>query len=457
MSAKIDTFTGGEIRRAFLSRAEEPGAARLLRAYAVFGLFSMLVPGTLVGVLNLITIGGQHAAGAVAPEWVQAHGHAQIFGWIGTFIVGIGYYSLPRSRRASVVGIDEGWVALALWGAGVLLRWSLGISASGWRVLLPTSAGLELAGFLIFFRASSGHRPEASDRKGLEAWALLVIAATGGMLLALAANFAVALWMAFEGRGPAVPHDVNQKLLGLTLWGFLVPFVWGFTARWAPALVGVEARAGATVLLAYGLSVPGVLALVVGSPVTGATLLLAASVAVAVALGVFSRARRQAVTEGVHPCLPAFVRAAYAWSLAGAALALWGAVAGDAAGVVGASRHALTVGFLSTMVFSVGPRILPLFTGTPGVFSPGLVVGSLTLLNFGCVLRVVSQIVAYQGYADWAWDWLPISAVVELTAVSLFAANLGLTFAFGARGNRRASGTRGVTSVTDDARRAGIS
>src|SRR5688572_27459170 len=98
MSATIVIFSADEVRRAFLSGAEEPGAARLLRAYAVFGLFCMLVPGTLVGVLNLISIGGHHAAGAVAPVWVQAHGHAQIFGWIGTFIIGIGYYSLPRWR-----------------------------------------------------------------------------------------------------------------------------------------------------------------------------------------------------------------------------------------------------------------------------------------------------------------------------------------------------------------------
>ena len=53
---------------------------------------------------------------------------------------------------------------------------------------------------------------------------------------------------------------------------------------------------------------------------------------------------------------------------------------------------------------------------------------SLALLNLGCVLRVGSEIPAYEGYLRQAWSVLPISAVLELTAVTLFAANLVLTF-----------------------------
>jgi uncharacterized protein involved in response to NO len=46
----------------------------------------------------------------------------------------------------------------------------------------------------------------------------------------------------------------------------------------------------------------------------------------------------------------------------------------------------------------------------------------------GCTLRVASEILAYQGYAVWAWSVLPVSALTELTAVSLFALNLMATF-----------------------------
>ena len=49
---------------------------------------------------------------------------------------------------------------------------------------------------------------------------------------------------------------------------------------------------------------------------------------------------------------------------------------------------------------------------------------SLALLNLGCLLRVSMEPLAYE--LDWqiAWKLLPVSAVIELTAVTLFAINL---------------------------------
>ena len=52
----------------------------------------------------------------------------------------------------------------------------------------------------------------------------------------------------------------------------------------------------------------------------------------------------------------------------------------------------------------------------------------LVLLMTGCTLRVASEILAYQDYAAWAWNVLPVSALIELAAVTLFAVNLILTF-----------------------------
>lgn len=44
-------------------------------------------------------------------------------------------------------------------------------------------------------------------------------------------------------------------------------------------------------------------------------------------------------------------------------------------------------------------------------------------------MRVASEILAYQDYLRSAWSWLPVSAVIELTAVTLFAINMVATFA----------------------------
>ena len=53
---------------------------------------------------------------------------------------------------------------------------------------------------------------------------------------------------------------------------------------------------------------------------------------------------------------------------------------------------------------------------------------SLLLLNLGSALRVSSEILAYEGYWLPAWNALPWSAICELAGVTLFAANLLLTF-----------------------------
>src|SRR5579883_1072531 len=111
----------------------ERNLIRLLAAYVVVGLFFMLIPGTLLGVWNLITISRQNDPTAAATLWIQAHGHAQLFGWIGTFILGIGFYSIPNLRKMSSSSIWEGWLCLLLWASGVALRWYAAIGAVGWH------------------------------------------------------------------------------------------------------------------------------------------------------------------------------------------------------------------------------------------------------------------------------------------------------------------------------------
>src|SRR6478609_2391607 len=162
----------GEVKPAepaILSRAREEGAQRLLMVYAITGLFFMLLPGTFLGVWNLISISGRHA-NTIPPSWIQAHGHAQLFGWVGTFILGIGFYSIPKLRKLKPFALREGWLCLALWVVGVTSRWFANIYPWHWRVLLPLSAALELLAFLIFFRAIASHRPASGTPKPWEPW-----------------------------------------------------------------------------------------------------------------------------------------------------------------------------------------------------------------------------------------------------------------------------------------------
>ena len=112
-------------------------------------------------------------------------------------------------------------------------------------------------------------------------------------------------------------------------------------------------------------------------------------------------------------------------------MSIWAAFADQHGGIWGASRHALTVGFAATMVFAIGPRILPHFAGVHSIFSKRLMFLSLLLLQTGCTLRVCSEPLAYEGIVSFAWKTLPISGMLELGGVLLFATNLALTFLLG--------------------------
>lgn len=95
-------------------RERETELSRIVMLFIGTGLAFMLLPGTFLGVWNLISISSRHAADSISASWIQAHGHAQVFGWIGTFILGIGFYSIPRVRNAQPFALREAWVCWVL-------------------------------------------------------------------------------------------------------------------------------------------------------------------------------------------------------------------------------------------------------------------------------------------------------------------------------------------------------
>ena len=221
--------------------AREVQLSRLLIFFISGGLLFMLLPGTFLGVWNLVSISGRRAAESISPAWIQAHGHAQVLGWIGSFILGIGFYSIPKLRGGlKPFGFGRHGSSGAMWMTGVLLRWLANVYLWQWRVLLPVSAGLELAAFLIFFRAVSQHKPQDSGKKRLDTWIFVVIAGTMGLLATLLLNFGAAVWLALRGSSPAFPQAFDQRFLVLAAWGFMVPFVWGFSAKWLPTFLGTQ-------------------------------------------------------------------------------------------------------------------------------------------------------------------------------------------------------------------------
>lgn len=412
---------------AFLLKARELSAQRLLMVYVITGLLFMLLPGTFLGVWNLISISGSHGA-SVSTTWVQAHGHAQIFGWIGTFILGIGFYSIPKMAGRGTPSKSAGRAAWLLWTTGVLLRWTAGIYQWHWRIALPASATLEICAFLIFVVKVRGHRASPSNGQNMPTWIFSVLIGTISLGLSLLMNLLMAVYIGLNGITPAFPTIFESRLLAMLTYAFIVPTVWGFSARWLPVFLGLKMVHERLLRLALLCNIVGVGLALAGFFHEAPWFLVLASILAIISLHLFQKPEQPAKTAGVHASFPVFVRIAYLWLVIAAGLGVSAAYFDHTYGWIGASRHALTVGFISTMVFTIGQRVLPAFAGMKLLYSRRLMFTSLILLNVGCTLRVSSEALAYEGYWPPAWHVLPWSAICELMAVTVFAANLMLTF-----------------------------
>lgn len=402
---------------------------QLLMFYLVVGLFFMLIPGTLIGVWNLLGISQEQSTSAASAAWIEGHGHAQLFGWITTFILGIGYYSLPHSRKLVGAGFADGWTILALWAAGVALRWGVSVWPYMWQIILPLSAVLELTAVILFIAVSvKGHQNPKHTGRAVDAAAIAVIIGTLGLLVTTVINTCQVFHAALVGHSPVMAAGDRLTLLIFAVWTFVVPVAWGLAAKWMPSFLGLQPYAPRTLLGAICVNFVAASAAAAGLSVVSGVLFVFSVCLAVFALQLCKPQIAPAETNGVHSSFPIFVRIAFFWLAVSAVLALTGALSEGGAGFAGASRHAVTVGFMSTLVFSVGPRILPSFLGRTSIFSKSLMLVSLLLLTGGCALRIVTQILAYEGMFSGAWYFLPISALMELAAVCVFLLNMILTF-----------------------------
>lgn len=403
----------------------ERQAARLLAAFLAVGLFFLVLPGTLIGVGNLLLIAMERLPTAPRPAWIQAHGQAQILGWVASFMLGIALFLLPKLRVAASRHIRLGWLAWALWTAAALIRWRAGTSAADPRPWLIAAALLFLAAFglvqYILWQPQS--RRSHPDR------ALPALVATGftGLGVALLVNLAGAC--ASNPVTATLPAAWDRTLIELEVWAFILPVAAGFSTRFVTTALGLRPhrfRARLLLWLQAGLTV---LALAALTRVFLMADVLAVGLVAVIAWGlrIFEPPASAPKREGVYAGFTAFLRIAYLWLCAGAALGIAAALVPSHPGLTGASRHAVTVGFVVTLIFCVGPRILPSFLNRRKLFSRSLMALSLWFISVGCLMRVISEAAAYGALHSWAWTWLPISSYIELLAILVFVINLAGT------------------------------
>ena len=396
-------------------------AALLLGSGGGFALATVLTLAPLVGV----------PIGLWWTATVQTHGHLQLFGWAGLFVVGVALYFLPRLR-----GRPLAWPALLPWMLGVIVSslilrfisqpllvvtgWAL------WDIVLVLSGVLEAlalpAILLLLMRTTVGKPAAKGSLEGVSSIAPFLFGAFLGLVLASILNLCNCL--AALTNGGLVPATGDEVTITLGLFGFLVPVALAMSTRMLPLYARLQpfptqllwiltlGYFAGLICWLLGLLLPGRLFASLnglGLLVIGIVLLLficyflhlmrkrgqlPRSVTMHApqpeALVERARQRRDEERRRYGPYV-ALIGSAYLWAAFGGVLLVIDGCASLLFGIlpvaVDAIRHSFAVGFITLLICGISVRLVPGFSSKM-IRSPRLVMATLVLGNLAALLRV---------------------------------------------------------------------
>lgn len=368
---------------------------------------------------------------------VQIHGYAQLFGWVGLFIMGVAYHVVPRFNGTTIKRKSLATVSFWLMVAAILLKiYFQPLAENDWAAhMVIWASGLGVAAVILYMivlgdvNGSRTKSPQSHD--GFLAWG------TRWFFISSLVTFALSIYMLVEKRNN-VPMLLDDAYLHVVLVGFIMLYILGVSMRTLPLFLGVNTLnplvAKASLLgLNCGvvLYAGGTLGEVKWLPATALVIEAIAILSYIVALGVLWKKREGTpVSIGPHH-FEKFIRTAYGWLVFAvlfvAGVAIYSLVSDDVApqAYLGAYRHVLTIGFITMMIMGMAFKMIPVFEGRD-LHSDRVVDVVFWLVNIGAVLRVGFQIAAEHGGKPFAVP-MGISGFIELTAIALFGWNIWKT------------------------------
>ena len=402
-----------EVVEAITTRRPVPAPQRpavadtIYRRFFTAGIALILTAGATWGAWLLWQIGVAGRFTGASLHHVNAHGHAQIYGWVGLFIMGFAYQAFPRLWNTDLVAPRLAVAAFASMLAGLVVR-TAGMTLSGfWSLALPAAlagGALEAAAVLTFAtqvvltwrRSMMRYEPYV----GFIFMALVWFLAQGALDLwhtyttMTAATQKQLVWYVATYQAPLRDLQIHGLALFMILGVSMrkLPGIFGLRpvpparARVALALLSAAVAGEVIVFVAYRWTANHALAALLMIP----WLMLAAGVVMIVAPWRLWRPTPVADRSSK------FIRAAYAWLLVSLAMLLLLPAYQRLSGLpfshayYGATRHAITVGFISLMIMGIAAKVVPMLSGIDGRTLTSLT-GPFVLVNVGCFLRVAMQ------------------------------------------------------------------
>ncbi|HET6573200.1 MAG TPA: DUF1858 domain-containing protein [Fimbriiglobus sp.] len=428
----------------------EPGvvpADAIYRPFFKTAIVVVLTLGASWGAYLLARIALAGSFTAVGVHEVNAHGHAQIFGWVGLFVMGFAYQAFPRFKHTTLAHPRLAFASFWLMAGGLVARSVLEplavvLPALVWPTVATAAVEVLAAGLFVSVIAATwraaGKPLTVSDAYITSAlvWFFVQTVYEG---VYLAATFLTPP----EGL-VALVATWQAPLRDLQIHGFALLMILGVSQRMLHPLYGLRApsrRLAVGCLVGLNAAVVGestglVLMRLAGREWAGlwflSVLLLAGCVvALAVNWRVFGRATE--ADRGLK-----FVRAAYAWLLVSLAMLValpayqfgilpalapesHAAQIGFSHAYYGATRHAITVGFISLMIVGVASKIVPTLNGVDPRSLTRLWL-PFALINLGCALRVAGQTAT--DLADWVFPLAGVSGTLEVAGLAVWGVHL---------------------------------
>jgi uncharacterized protein involved in response to NO len=450
------TLVSTQVQKNMAQQAPFKRVAPLLGAAVLIG------PGggfALATVLTLTPIPGL----VVGPWWLavaQAHGHLQLYGWAGLFVMGVALHFVPRLRGSPLaMPYLIPWILSAL-VVGLVLRALCQplvtiSSAVIWQAGLLASGVLECAavwGIIAMIALTLKNGPALAQRPAFRGVFPFIVGAFVALGLASIINV-ISVSLAVANAG--IVNNMTDALnVALGLLGFLLPMALAMSAQSLPMYAGLDAFPRKVLWPLAGLYFAGLLLFCtetltelqpnsVAGPVGGVGMLLIGVVLlIFTSLFLHLMRKRGRLPRRVADLAPqpqtlarsyttkiakernafgpfvGIIASAYLWAILAGLLLVSDGVALLTGFVppfaLDAIRHSLAVGFIALLICGIAPRMITGFSGGR-IVSPRLVTATLWLGNAAALLRVGAILAA------------SLLSSISIAGISLYAIVFGLS------------------------------
>ena len=436
-----------------------------------------LSTGCVYGAFILFYMGIQHSLYSVPKVLIETHGHTQIFGWCGLFIMGVSYFVLPRFYAVRIYSGKLANLSFYFMVAGIFLVFT-------YRTLLPlnnhfffkalilSGCSLEILAVLMFLIVAV-KTVLSAEKQELETYETYLFSGYLWFLIVTVAHAGIVLYM-INVNETVFPHAAIYPLRHIQVMGFITMVIFGVLSRTLPAFLGLKTPNAKMNLIIMFMLNASVLVRAVSQPLmtyyadvnlpfyyvfntlyfTSACIELLSILLFLYNLNILTKPEVDFSGMEIEKSYEKFVWAGILWLVVAEIGMIIFAVQESFAGVpvshaiIGSYRHAVTVGFITMMIFGFASRIIPISQGVK-LHSYSSLTISFILINTGSFLRVVFQPIAVHTGSVPSYLIMGISGLIESVAILLFGINIWRTLSDGKRQGAGEEDDHGnITSVT---------